>query len=94
MRVFAIILLSFLFIDVSAQNKKDILYQDIILSCYDMLNEYENCSFSNEDRISEFKDMFESSTNLHTNDIPAMNNYNTSLSIDNYIKSVRKYIPE
>ena len=92
MRVFAIIFLSFLFIDVSAQNNKDILYQDIILSCYDMLNEYEkNCSFSNEDRISEFKDMFESSTNLHTNDIPAMNNYNTSLSIDNYIKSVRKY---
>ena len=80
MRVFAIILLCFLFIDASAQNKKDVLYQDIILSCYDMLNEYEkNCSFSNEDRISEFKDMFESSSNLHTNDIPAMNNYNTYL---------------
>ena len=92
MRVYVIILLSFLFINASAQNKKDVLYQDIILSCYDMLNEYEkNCSFSNEDRISEFKDMFESSSNLHTNDIPAMNNYNTSLSIDNYIKSVRKY---
>ena len=92
MRVFAIILLCFLFIDASSQNKEDVLYQDIILSCYDMLNEYEkNCSFSNEDRISEFKDMFESSSNLHTNDIPAMNNYNTSLSIDNYIKSVRPY---
>jgi hypothetical protein len=92
MRVFAIILLCFLFIDASAQNKEDVLYQDIILSCYDVLNEYErNCSFSNEERVSEFKDMFESSSNLHTNDIPAMNNYNNDLSISNYIKSVRNY---
>ena len=91
-RFLIIIFFGFLFIDVSAQNKKDLLYQDIILSCYDMLSEYEkNCSFSNEDRKSDFKVMFESSSNLHTNDIPAMNNYNTSLSIDDYIKKVRKY---
>ena len=41
MRVFAIILLSFLFTNASSQNKEDVLYQDIILSSYDILSEYE-----------------------------------------------------
>ena len=92
MRFLVIILLSFWFIDVSAQNSRDVTYQDIILSCYDVLNEYEkNCSFSNEDRYTEFNDMFVDSSNLHTNDIPALNKYNSSLTVDNYMKRIRKY---
>jgi hypothetical protein len=92
MRFLVIILLSFWFIDVSAQNSRDVTYQDIILSCYDVLNEYEkNCSFSNEDRYTEFNDMFVNSSNLHTNDIPALNKYNSSLTVDNYMKRIRKY---
>lgn len=92
MRVFAIILLSFLFINASSQNNEDILYQDIILSSYDILSEYEkNCSFSNEDRYSEFKKLFVSESSYHSNDIPAMNDYNSLITVKDYINNIRNY---
>jgi len=88
-----LILLLFIPFAVFAQdNTEDAKHQEIIMSVLQQINEYESASsFANERRITQFQDLFVDLNTQVVNDIPAIGDYDTRISIEDYISKMRKY---
>ena len=72
--------------------KKDSIYQNVIFNVIQLVNEYETTSrFNSESNRERFRDLFESSNTKIANDIPIFSEYDKKISIDEYIKLMRKY---
>jgi len=88
-----LILLLFIPFAVFAQdNTEDAKHQEIIMSVLQQINEYESASsFANERRITQFQNLFVDLNTQVVNDIPAIGDYDTRISIEDYISKMRKY---
>ena len=88
-----LILLLFIPFAVFAQdNTEDAKHQKIIMSVLQQINDYESASsFANERRITQFQNLFVDLNTQVVNDIPAIGDYESRISIENYISKMRKY---
>lgn len=88
-----LIILLFIPFAIFAQDKKeDESHQKIIMSVLQQINEYESASsFANERRITQFQSLFVDLKTKIVNDIPAIGNYDEEISIEDYMKNMRKY---
>ena len=88
-----LIILLFIPFALTAQDKiEDESHQKIIMSVLQQINEYESASsFANERRITQFQSLFVDLNTKIVNDIPAIGNYDEEISIEDYMKNMRKY---
>jgi len=88
-----LILLLFIPFAVLAQdNTEDARHQEIIMSVLQQINDYESASsFASERRITKFQNLFVDLNTQVVNDIPAIGEYDTRISIEDYISKMRKY---
>ena len=88
-----IILLFFIpFAAIAQDISEDARHQEIIISVLQQINEYESASsFANERRITQFQNLFADMNTQIVNDIPAIGNYNSKISVEQYIKNMRVY---
>jgi hypothetical protein len=88
-----LIILLFIPFALTAQDRKeDESHQKIIMSVLQQINEYESASsFANERRITQFQSLFVDLNTKIVNDIPAIGNYDEEISIEDYMKNMRKY---
>ena len=88
------ILLLFLipFALIAQERSEDKNHQKIVMSVLQLINDYESASsFANENRITQFQDLFENLNTKVVNDIPAIGNYDQQISIEDYTNFMRTY---
>ncbi len=88
-----ILLLFFIPFAIFAQDRnEDKNHQKIVMSVLQLINDYESASsFANENRITQFLDLFDNLNTIVVNDIPAIGNYDQQISIEEYTKLMRLY---
>ena len=88
-----ILLLFFIPFALFAQDRnEDKNHQKIVMSVLQLINDYESASsFANENRITQFIDLFDNLNTIVVNDIPAIGNYDQQISIEEYTRLMRLY---
>ena len=68
----------------------DAKYQEVVLKTLQLVNDYKSASILTDQRVTRFKNLFESENSRVVNDIPIFNDYKNSITVDEYTKLVRK----
>ena len=77
---------------IAQDNNNDAKHQQIIMSVLEKVNEYEsNSGLRNENKFTQFIELFEGPNTMVVNDIPAIGDYDKSITIEQYISLMRKY---
>lgn len=68
----------------------DAKYQEVVLNTLQLINDYESASsFANNRKILQFENLFDSKESQVVNDIPLFSDYNSNISVSEYISKVR-----